>query len=106
LTPRLGFIKVRHAKPRSANLLSWVHESRFASHQEKESELANREQRKNELTTLLASQDGRHQLTQLLRECMNLPAGQLPVGTPFVETILEHEFKNLPAEDIAITPGA
>jgi hypothetical protein len=53
-----------------------------------------REERKRELTALLCSHNGRIRLTELLRQCLNVPAGQpLTVGTPFVETILEHEFR-------------
>lgn len=64
--------------------------------------LTNRTQRENELKSMLANHDGRNQLTQLLREALNIPSGQLPVGTPFVETILKHEFANV--AEVAITP--
>ena len=43
---------------------------------------------------MLASHNGRNQLTQLLRQCLNIPTGQIPPGTPFVQTILDHEFVN------------
>ena len=55
-------------------------------------ELTKRQNRENELQALLGSSLGRNQLTQLLRECLNIPKGQIPVGTPFVQTILTHEF--------------
>ena len=55
-------------------------------------ELTKREQRQNELQGMLGSPTGRNQLTQLLRECLNIPKGQLPLGTPLVQTILSHEF--------------
>ena len=45
---------------------------------------------------MLANHEGRNQLTQLLRQALNIPTGQLPVGTPFVETILNHEFADVP----------
>ena len=48
--------------------------------------------RENELNAMLSSPTGRNQLTQLLRQCLNIPTGQLPLGTPFVQTILNHEF--------------
>jgi hypothetical protein len=48
---------------------------------------------------MLANHEGRNQLTQLLRQALNIPSGQVPVGTPFVETILNHEFAN-----VAIVP--
>jgi hypothetical protein len=65
--------------------------------------LTNRTQRENELKTLLASHDGRNQLTQLLRQALNIPTGQLPVGTPFVETILDHEFAGV--EVVPVLPS-
>jgi hypothetical protein len=54
--------------------------------------MASREQRETELKALLGSHNGRNQLTELLRLQLNLPSGQIPVGTPFVQTILDHEF--------------
>lgn len=54
--------------------------------------MATRIQRENELRNLLCSHDGRNQLTALLRQYLKVPKGQLPVGTPFVETIMNHEF--------------
>jgi hypothetical protein len=53
-----------------------------------------REQRESELKAMLSSHIGRNQLTQLLRQHLNVPSGQIPVGTPFVQTILDHEFKD------------
>ena len=70
---------------------------------EKVHPLTNRTQRENELKTMLANHDGRNQLTQLLRQALNIPSGQLPVGTPFVETILNHEFANVPV--VPVTPS-
>jgi hypothetical protein len=52
---------------------------------------------------MLANHDGRNQLTQLLRQALNIPSGQLPVGTPFVETILNHEFANVPVVPVLPT---
>jgi hypothetical protein len=46
---------------------------------------------------MLANHVGRNQLTQLLRQYLNVPSGQLPGGTPFIETILAHEYANQPA---------
>lgn len=57
--------------------------------------LTDRDVRENELMAMLSSTDGRNQLTQLLRKCLNIPKGQLPLGLPLVPTILAHEF---PAE--------
>jgi hypothetical protein len=54
--------------------------------------LTGRDVRENELKAMLGSTDGRNQLTQLLRKCLNLPKGQLPLGMPLVPTILAHEF--------------
>lgn len=68
-------------------------------HPERDAPLTNRTQRENELKTMLANHEGRNQLTQLLRQALNIPSGQVPVGTPFVETILNHEFAN-----VAIVP--
>jgi hypothetical protein len=65
--------------------------------------LTNRTQRENELKTMLANHNGRNQLTQLLRQALNIPSGQLPVGTPFVETILNHEFADVPIVPVAPT---
>lgn len=48
--------------------------------------------RENELKGLLGSHEGRNELTRLLRLCLKIPSGQLPLGTPFVQTILNHEF--------------
>lgn len=57
--------------------------------------LTKRQYRENELKEMLSSPAGRNQLTQLLRQCLNIPSGQIPSGTPFVQTILNHEFANL-----------
>ena len=54
--------------------------------------LTNREVRQNELMAMLSSTAGRTQVTQILRQCLNMPSGQLPLGTPIVPTILAHEF--------------
>jgi hypothetical protein len=52
-----------------------------------------RQERERELNALLANPVGRGQLLKLLREQMQIPAGQiLPVGTPIIQTILNHEF--------------
>ena len=59
--------------------------------------LNSRQQREFELKSMLANPVGRNQLTQLLRQYLNIPTGQLPNGTPFVETILDHEFLDRPA---------
>ena len=59
--------------------------------------LSPRELREYELKGMLANHAGRNQLTQLLRQHLNIPTGQIPPGTPFVETILSHEFKVEPA---------
>jgi hypothetical protein len=56
--------------------------------------MASRAQRETELNVMLGSHNGRNQLTELLRQQLNLPSGQIPVGTPFVQTILDHEFAN------------
>ncbi len=63
--------------------------------------LTKRKFRENELNGMLGSPTGRNQLTQLLRQCMNIPAGQIPLGTPFVQTILSHEFANEEASPLA-----
>ena len=63
--------------------------------------LTSRESREYELNSMLANNVGRNQLTQLLRQYLNIPSGQLPQGTPFVETILAHEFHDQPALPIA-----
>jgi hypothetical protein len=54
--------------------------------------MMNRQERETELKGLLASHLGRNQLTALLRQYMNIPKGQIPLGTPFIKTILDHEF--------------
>jgi hypothetical protein len=54
--------------------------------------MATRTHREHELRTMLCSHDGRNELTALLRQYLKIPKGQLPVGTPFVETIMSHEF--------------
>lgn len=54
--------------------------------------MMNREERATELKGLLASHLGRNQLTALLRQYLNIPTGQIPLGTPIVQTILNHEF--------------
>ena len=59
--------------------------------------LSNRERREFELKSMLANHIGRNQLTQLLRQYLNIPTGQLPQHTPFIDTILEHEFRDEPA---------
>jgi hypothetical protein len=56
--------------------------------------LTARQNRENELNALLSNTAGRNQLAQLLRQCLNIPKGQLPLGMPFVQTILAHEFSN------------
>lgn len=58
----------------------------------KEATMATRTHREHELRTMLCSHDGRNVLTSLLREYLKMPTGQIPVGTPFVETIMNHEF--------------
>lgn len=63
--------------------------------------LTNRERREYELKGLLASHVGRNELTQLLRQYLNIPTGPLPAGTPFVETILTHEFAAEPVVTVA-----
>jgi hypothetical protein len=63
-----------------------------------------RNQREAELKGMLASHAGRNQLTQLLRQHLNMPAGQLPLGTPFIQTILDHEFKDEPIQEITAEP--
>jgi len=70
---------------------------------EKYPPLTNRTQRENELKTMLANHEGRNQLTQLLRQALNIPSGQLPVGTPFVQTILDHEFAGVAVVPISPT---
>jgi hypothetical protein len=65
--------------------------------------LTNRTQRENELKMMLANHEGRNQLTQLLRQAMNIPSGQLPVGTPIVETILNHEFSGVAEVPVPLT---
>ena len=70
---------------------------------------AKREQRELELKAMLASHNGRNQLTQLLRQHMNLPTGQIPPGTPFVKTILDFELAAQPAAQpaaVALAPAA
>jgi len=59
--------------------------------------MATRIHREHELRTMLCSHTGRNELTILLRQYLNIPKGQLPVGIPFVETIMNHEF--LPGEN-------
>ena len=57
--------------------------------------MSTRIERERELMAILSSPVGRNQLLELLRRHLNLAAGQaLPVGTPIVQTILEHEFAN------------
>ena len=57
-----------------------------------------RQQRELELKAILSSPIGRNQLLELLRRHLNVPSGQaLPVGTPIIQTILDHEFANQPA---------
>jgi len=64
--------------------------------------LISREQREYELKSMLTNHTGRNQLTQLLRQHLNIPSGPLPHGTPFVETILAHEYVGQPASEPAI----
>jgi len=54
--------------------------------------MLSRQERETELKGLLASHLGRNQLTALLRQYMNVPKGQIPLGTPFIQTILKHEY--------------
>lgn len=54
-------------------------------------------QRETQLQSMLQSHTGRNELTALLRQYLNLPTGQIPVGTPFVQTILAHEFASAPS---------
>ncbi len=55
--------------------------------------MATRIERERELMAILSNPVGRNQLLELLRRQLNLAAGQaLPVGTPIIQTILEHEF--------------
>jgi len=56
------------------------------------SPMASRAQRETELKSLHNSVAGRNELIVLLRQYMNIPTGQIPVGTPYVQTILNHEF--------------
>lgn len=52
-----------------------------------------REQRQRELMSIFNDPKGRHQLLGLLRQQLQVPTGQaLPLGTPIVQTILDHEF--------------
>ncbi len=61
--------------------------------------MATREKRELELTSQMNNPLGRHQLLELLRRHMNVPAGAaLPVGTPIIQTILDHEFAGLVGE--------
>jgi hypothetical protein len=73
----------------------------FSKLHTKDIPLTNRELREYELKTMLANHLGRNQLTQLLRQYLNIPSGQLPHGTPFVETILAHEFIDPPGSTCA-----
>jgi hypothetical protein len=60
--------------------------------------MTTRVERERELTAILSSPVGRNKLLELLRQQLNLTAGQvLPVGTPIVKTILDHEFADLQA---------
>jgi hypothetical protein len=60
--------------------------------------LTDRQRREFELKSMLANHEGRNQLTKLLRQYLNIPTGQLPRDTPFIDTILAHEFaKDQPA---------
>lgn len=54
--------------------------------------LTDRQRREFELKSMLANHEGRNQLTKLLRQYLNIPTGQLPRDTPFIDTILAHEF--------------
>lgn len=66
-------------------------------------DLTPRQLRECELKAMLASFNGRNQLTQLLRQYLNMPTGQIPPGTPFVQTILDHEF---PVQQTQLAPAA
>ena len=55
--------------------------------------MISREQRERDLKAILGSHSGRNELTALLRQYMNLPTGQIPVGTPFIQTIIDYEFR-------------
>lgn len=68
----------------------------FFKHPKKDTPLTSRERREYELKGMLASHIGRNELTQLLRQYLNIPSGQIPPGTPFVETILGYEFTDQP----------
>ena len=52
-----------------------------------------RDQRQRQLTAVLSSPVGRFELVKLLRQYMKVPSkNPLPIGTPIVQTILDHEF--------------
>jgi hypothetical protein len=52
-----------------------------------------RDQRHRQLTAILNSPAGRFELVKLLRQYLDVPSKKpLPVGTPIVQTILDHEF--------------
>jgi hypothetical protein len=79
--------QAKNAQPTDENF-----ENELSIATERHSPMLNREQREVELKGLLNSHVGRNQLTQLLRQYMNIPAGQIPLNTPFIQTILDHEF--------------
>lgn len=64
----------------------------MTEHDQQRFGLTKRAFRENELMGMLGNPTGRNELTQLLRQCLNIPSGQIPLGTPFVQTILNHEF--------------
>jgi hypothetical protein len=52
-----------------------------------------RDQRQRQLTAILNSPVGRFELVKLLHQYMDVPPKKpLPIGTPIVQTILDHEF--------------
>ena len=60
--------------------------------------MATRVERERELMAILSSPVGHNKLLELLRQTLKLSAGQvLPVGTPIIQTILDHEFADIPA---------
>ena len=78
----------------------WAYDDFFNTTDAKDSPLISRQQREFELRGMLANHVGRNQLTLLLRQYLNVPSGQLPGGTPFVETILAHEYANQPSAPV------
>jgi hypothetical protein len=52
-----------------------------------------REKRERELLSILSDPVGRSRLLEMLRQQMKLSPGEfVPVGTPIIESILNHEF--------------